>query len=170
MWTDISDKYEASDEGHIRNKKTGRVLGEFKGDDGYLRTQFDGKSRTIHRVIATAFIPTIPGKDFINHKDGNKENNRADNLEWCTRSENMKHAYEHNLKSSVGIKNGRCKLSEEDVSFIRDNYVSGDSQYGTKALSKKFGVAHQTICAVASGQNWKEDKYGEHVNVDCRTT
>ena len=109
MWISISDKYEASLDGHIRNKNTKRILREFVGKDGYLRTQFDGKSRTVHRVIALAFIPQIESKDFINHKDGNKQNNSVDNLEWCTRSENMKHAYKHNLKSSIGIKNGRNK-------------------------------------------------------------
>ena len=56
MWINISEKYQASDDGHIRNIKTGRILGEFRGKDGYLRTQFDGKTRMIHRVIANAFF------------------------------------------------------------------------------------------------------------------
>lgn len=155
-WADISEKYEASSDGHIRNKKTGRVLKEFVGKDGYLRTQFDGKSRTVHRVIANAFLPEDPDRKFINHKDGNKQNNSIDNLERCNRSENMKHAYKHGLKSSIGVKNSRCKLSIDDVSYIKENYKAGDKQYGAKAMAEKFGVAHQTICAVACGQNWKE--------------
>lgn len=155
MWTDISDRYEASDDGHIRNKKTKRILREYVGKDGYLRTQFDGKTTTVHRAIATAFIPRVPNKHFINHKDGDKTNNQANNLEWCTRSENMKHAYEHQLKSSLGVKNGRCKLTGEQVNFIKATYLPGDDDFGAKALSKKFGVAPQTISAVACGQNWK---------------
>ena len=155
MWISISEKYQASDDGHIRNTNTGRVLGEFCGKDGYLRTQFDGKTRTIHRVIASAFLPKIDGKNFVNHKDGNKRNNAVGNLEWCTRSENMKHAYAQGLKSSLGQKNGRSKLTAANVDFIRNNYVKGDSAYGAKPLSKIFGVAPQTICAVISKQNWK---------------
>ena len=155
MWKSISDKYEASEEGHIRNKKTKHVLREFKGRDGYLRTQFDGKSQTIHRVIARAFVNPEPGKDFVNHIDGNKTNNKSSNLEWCDRSENMKHAYDHGLKNSKGVNNGRCKLSYETVEYIRNNYIPGDSVYGTKALSKKFNVAPQTISAVITGQNWR---------------
>ena len=155
MWISISENYEASEDGHIRNKKTGRVLKEFVGKDGYLRTQFDGKSRTVHRVIATTYIPAEPDKPFVNHKDGDKQNNHVSNLEWCTRSENMKHAYAHNLKSSDGIKNGRNKLSYEEVSFILENYIPRDKEYGAKALAKQFGVAHQTISAVVSGQNWR---------------
>lgn len=154
MWKLISDKYEASEEGHIRNRKTKRVLHEFEGKDGYLRTQFDGKTRTVHRVIAEAFIDKKSGKDFVNHIDGNKTNNRSDNLEWCDRSENMKHAYRYGLKTSKGINNGRCKLSYDDVNYIRNNYIPGDNVYGAKALSIKFGVAPQTISAVISGQNW----------------
>lgn len=156
MWTDISANYEASTEGHIRNKKTKQILHEFVGNDGYLRTQFDGKTRTVHRVIAMAFLPAENGKDFVNHKDGNKKNNHVENLEWCTRTENMKHAYSHGLKSSVGELNGRTKLSSDSIKFIRENYKARDKTYGAKALAKRFGVAHQTICAVVSKQNWKE--------------
>lgn len=156
MWVDISEKYEASSEGHIRNKKTMRMLKEFAGKDGYLRTQFDGKTRTIHRVIASAFIPTEEGKIFVNHIDGNKSNNAASNLEWCTREENIQHAYDHGLmKPHCGTTNGRCKLTYEDVSFILENYIRGDKVFGATPLAKTFGVARQTICAVVSGQNWK---------------
>lgn len=154
MWKSISDNYEASDDGHIRRKKTKHILHEFVGKDGYLRTQFDGKSRTVHRVIANAFIDKINGKDFVNHKDGNKKNNQVENLEWCTRSENMYHAYSHNLKTQKGEANSRCKLSKSDVRFIKKYYKPGNKKYGAKALSIKFGVAPQTISAVISGQNW----------------
>ena len=155
MWVNISDNYEASTDGHIRNAKTKRILKEFIGKDGYLRTQFGGKTRTVHRVIASAFVSSVVGKDFVNHKDGNKRNNRVDNLEWCTRSENMKHAYDHGLKNSDGVKNGRCKLTESDVLFVRDNFRRGDKACGCAALAKRFGVVRQTISAVVNGQNWR---------------
>lgn len=155
MWIDFDDKYEVSTDGHIRNKKTKRILHEFSGKDGYLRTQFSGKTRTVHRVIATAFIPNPHNYEQVNHKDGNKHNNSVENLEWCTREENMKHAYKIGLKTSKGENNSHYKLSKSDVEYIRRHYIRGDKQYGAKSLAEKFRVAHQTICAVVYWQNWR---------------
>lgn len=156
MWLKILDNYEISNEGVIRNINTGRVIKQFVGKDGYVRTQIAGKTRTVHRLVATAFIPLEDGKIFVNHKDGNKQNNKSTNLEWCTRSENMQHAYDHNLKEHpVGVKNGRNKLSYEDVSFILEHYKPRDKVFGARALATVFNVAPQTISAVISGQNWR---------------
>lgn len=156
---DSNGKYEVSSLGQVRNTKTGRILHQFVGKDGYYRTQLGGtigKSVTVHRLVCKAFVPKINGKDFVNHKDGNKQNNRVDNLEWCTRSENMYHAYEHSLKETpLGMKNGRCKLSYSDIDFILKHYIPRDKVYGAKPLAELFGVAPQTICAVTSGQNWR---------------
>lgn len=61
MWEKYSEKYEASTDGHIRNAKTKRVLREFPGKDQYLRTQFDGKTRLVHRAIVRLFLVRIGG-------------------------------------------------------------------------------------------------------------
>ena len=156
MWKKTLDKYEVSTDGRIRNENTNREIKQFVGSDGYLRTQIAGKTRLVHRIVADAYISKCPGKDFINHKDGNKANNSVDNLEWVTRSENLSHAYSHDLRERpFGTKNGRNKLSDDQVDFVRNNYIPGDSEYGAKALAEKFGVAPQTISAINSGQNWK---------------
>ena len=155
VWISISEKYEASDDGHIRNKKTKKVLKEFVGKDGYVRTQFDGKTRLVHRVIALTFVASDVNRPFVNHKDGNKQNNSAENLEWCTRSENIQHAYDNGLNHGMkGTSNGRCKLKEADVLYIREKYIPFDKEFGAKALAKRFGVAPQTISAVITKQNW----------------
>jgi len=52
----------------------------------------------LHRALCFEFVPRIDGKNFVNHKDGNKLNNAVSNLEWCTKSENTKHAYALGLK------------------------------------------------------------------------
>jgi len=51
-----------------------------------------------HRIVALCYIPKIEGKDFVNHKNGDKYDNRASNLEWCDRSENQLHAYKLGLQ------------------------------------------------------------------------
>ena len=157
MWKNVSEKYEASDTGQIRNKRTKRELKQFLGKDGYMRVQFDGKTKLTHRIIAEVFVHRTEGSDFVNHKDGHKWNNAAWNLEWCTRNENMQHAYRSGLKKRPnGIMNGRSILTYADVQFIKTHYVPRDKTYGALALAAKYGVAHQTICAVATGQNWKD--------------
>ena len=155
MWQQFSEKYEASTDGHIRNIKTKRVLHEFIGKDGYLRTQFDGKTRLVHRVIAQTFLDNPHELPEVNHINGCKSDNSVSNLEYCTRNYNLRHAYEQGLRNAKRTNNPRCKLSEIDVAYIKKNYIKGDKQYGAFPLAKHFGVAPQTICAVVSGQNWK---------------
>lgn len=162
MWKRIKTDYCVSDTGDVKNTRTHRYLHNFCGKDGYLRVQITGETKLVHRLVAEAFLPIEAGKDFVNHKDGNKQNNNVSNLEWCTRSENMKHAYRMGLKNSCGAKNGRSKLTEDDVAFIRRHHKAYDKKFGTGALAKKFGVARQTISAVVSGQNWiRELPYSE---------
>lgn len=157
IWIKTLDNYEVSEDGRIRNATTKQEIKQFVGNDGYLRTQIAGKTRLVHRVVAKAFLPEDPNREFVNHKDGNKANNSVDNLEWSTRSENMYHAYSNDLKPRpIGTRNSRCKLTDEQVEFIREKYVPRDKNYGAKALAERFGVAHQTICAVSSGQNWNQ--------------
>lgn len=100
MWAKYSDQYEVSSDGHIRNSKTKRILREFIGNDGYLRTQFDGKTRLVHRVVAETFLENPINLPEVNHIDGNKQNNSVYNLEWCSRNYNLKHAYSVGLRSA----------------------------------------------------------------------
>lgn len=61
----------------------------------------EGKDFLVHRLVAFAFIPTVPGKNSINHKDGNPKNNEVSNLEWCDHVENNNHAFDNGLISSA---------------------------------------------------------------------
>lgn len=80
---------------HARNK--GNELSQWYDSFGYLRTKLDSKGVSVHYVVCKAHYGERPEGLVINHKDGNKLNNHPDNLEYCTISENIKHAIANNL-------------------------------------------------------------------------
>src|SRR5699024_63540 len=115
----------------------------------YLQIHFnkDGKRRRfyVHRLVALHFCDNFFEGAQVNHKDGIKTNNRADNLEWVTSSENMKHAHENKLISKRTI-GKRVKLSEKDVEEIINLRKEKGLTY--KELAALFDVSASTICRV----------------------
>lgn len=95
---DYSHLYEISSYGNLRNTRTHKLVKTALTDCGYLSycasLGHRGKCKQvrIHRAVAENFIANPNGYPVINHIDGNKTNNRADNLEWCTQQQNMEHA------------------------------------------------------------------------------
>ena len=105
----------------------------------------------VHRLVALAFIPNPGCKDQVNHKDGDKRNNCADNLEWTTQFENMKHAVETQL-SPRGESSYLAKVTEEDVLNIRVAAADGAT---AKELSKQYGLNSGAISGILLGKTWK---------------
>lgn len=100
LWKDVTGYeglYQVSNFGKVR-KVDGTLMQGNINSYGYhvVSLTKDGKKKDkkVHRLVAMAFVPPIVGKDFVNHKDGDKINNCAENLEWCTRGENTIHAIE----------------------------------------------------------------------------
>ena len=127
--------------------------------NGYFRTNLAkygvNKTVKVHRVVAEAFVPNPLNLPEVNHIDGNKQNNNVENLEWCSRSENIKHAVGIGLKRLDGEFNPSHKLTAEEIEFIRENYIPRHWEFGTVALGKRFKVHRKTISRVINNQSWK---------------
>ena len=123
---------------------------------GYKEIIMNGKFHRVHRVVADTFVTNDDNKPCVNHIDGNKLNNHADNLEWVTHSENTKHAYETGLeKIKYGEDTANHKLTQEEVRLIRQIYKKRDKEYGAVALSKRFNVDRTTILDIIKFKTWR---------------
>lgn len=125
--------------------------------NGYItvRLNINGieKVKQLHRLVAETFLPKIDGKDFVNHKDGNKSNNDVSNLEWCTKSENTYHAYKTGLKEArKGGEVYNSSLTNQQAKIIRERALSGES---CKSLAKEFKVPVYTISKIKTGASYK---------------
>ena len=157
----VFEKFEVSTDGKIRNAKTQKVYKTFVNKEGYeqvcvsLGHTDKKKVFKIHRAIAETFISNPENKPEVNHKDGDKLNNHVWNLVWMTSSENTRHAYENGLASARrGVDHPLAKLTEEDILYIRENYIPYDSVYGARALGRKFGVNKNSIRDIVSGKSY----------------
>ena len=96
------DRYLVSKKGEVYSIKKQRLIKPRVTEKGYLTIElwadYKRKVLKVHRLVADTFIDNPKGLKEVNHKDGDKQNNCVSNLEWCTRSENLKHAYALGLR------------------------------------------------------------------------
>lgn len=105
---------------------------------------------SVHRLIASYFIPNPNNLPEVNHKDLNKLNNKVSNLEWCSRKDNLLHA-ELMGQKRIGSLVGTSILGEEDVVQIKQLIEDGLRQ---TEIAKMFGVTNHAIHRIAKGHNW----------------
>lgn len=146
VWNDIKNyqNYEVSNLGKVRNKDTMKELKPIKTPIGYyvvcLYSFGKHKNELIHRLVANAFLKPIPDKKEVNHKDGNKQNNKISNLEWVTREENILHAL-NKLNKQCIKKNKFTKCVETKKVYSSANIAA-----------KETGLIATAICRCCRGE------------------
>lgn len=157
-------KLMVSKNGEVFSLKANKILSQRKKQDGYLYVRIRLKDHSekclfIHRLIAQAFIPNPEMKKEVNHKDFDRTNNCADNLEWCTRLENIRYSQEHGrykkAYNNTGSKNPKAKLTEKQVIDIRKLYDSGMC---IADIAKEYKRGWSTINNIVKGLTWTHIK------------
>lgn len=124
-----------------------RILTEFPKDrDGYCRCsvqKLDGTwtSQPVHRLVAKAFIPNVGNKQAVNHIDGNRQNNKVENLEWATPKENVIHSFRFGSRRKCKIVPRRTVLTDFQISQIdklRELYT-------VNQIAKLFNIEYQSL-------------------------
>lgn len=164
MWKQFrNSNYYCNELGEIKTtnwKNTGKekIMSFCVNSSGYYQSVLvlDGVKKTMkaHRIIAETFIPNPENKEQVNHKNGNKLDNRLENLEWMTREENIQHCVDNKLQTAFkGEEVGTSKLKEYQVLEIRAKYKP--RVYTRKMLADEYKVSVATIKDVVSGKSWK---------------
>ena len=148
-------KYSVSRNGDVFGPSK-KVLKGFIHPTGYKQYCLGGGDCSkAHRLVAEAYIPNPENKPEVNHINGDKLDNRVDNLEWVTHLENMQHAVKSGLhKLPFGDKSRRAILNSKQVKYIKEVYIPRHAEFGQSALGRKFGVTNSCIWRVVHESNW----------------
>ncbi len=112
------------------------------------------KIKYVHRLVAETHIKNPLNLKEVNHKNCNKLDNNVTNLEWCSRLENMRHAYKNNLVSIVrGEDHANAKLCNKDILEIRSLYTN--KRMSHREIALLFNVHKSLISLILSKKSWK---------------
>jgi len=168
-WKDVigyEGIYQVSNKGQVKRVAGGkgavldRILKPTPNGTGYLGVGLcrDGKRKQmlVHRLVAEAFFGPPPSPDHeVNHKSGNKTDNRVENLEWVTHSENGRYAFRVLGKRVGGVKgekHGQSKLTPHKIKEIRRLYATGN--YSQRELGRMFGTHQTNIGLIVRHEAW----------------
>jgi len=141
--------------GHARGAQPGRIIAATTQSAGYLVANLQMRGafpKLIHRLVADAFINEIKPGFEVNHKNGNKHDNRLENLEIVTRTENIHHAQAMGLMKLSGENNPATKITSSIARAVKDAYAAGDGGY--KKLGARFGLRWGHVRDIVKGVLW----------------
>lgn len=159
VWKNIKyyfGKYKVSNMGRIMDKN-GDLLSLYDHPRGYKSVSLslcdNYRLKLVHRIVAETFIPNPENKPQINHKDGNKENNKVNNLEWVTQKENSVHASENGLLLRKKYNSNISKLQKNEVLQIRSIY---EQKWVTmKEVANAYNISIQAVSKIIRRQSYK---------------
>lgn len=160
-------RYEVSNTGKVRSrdyKGTGKIkeLKVCKDHKGYQRVRLcrNHKKWTIkvHREVAKAFIPNLENKDQVNHKDGNRENNNVDNLEWVTNEENMIHAMKGERWKNVLEASTKTNTSRMRAVIATNIQTGRETRYNSVSEAEKAIGTKHIVSTINGKENRKQSK------------
>lgn len=149
-------RYAATRDGRVWSEFSNKFLSDNKRLGDYpavtLCNESTRKEKTIHRLVAKAFIPNPEGLPCVNHIDGDKTNNHVSNLEWCSYRDNTLHAMATGLHRTTVINDYRS-LSVELAHKICDMLERGSRN---KDICEALGVTPATVSAIKGGKEYKD--------------
>ena len=129
----VNENYSINENGEVKNNKTNKLLKQSQHKNGYMSvsikiTNGSYKQYYVHRLVAETFLPNLDNLTDVNHKDYNKQNNSVENLEWCSRSDNLKHSYnyENRNKNRKHAKELATKNHEKMKIKVTQRTLSGE--------------------------------------------
>lgn len=155
---EIKDYYTVNSDGEFFSDNSGKMKTRNKSGTEYQIINFsleNGRKRTyrVHRLVLMAFNPIEGMEELeVNHKDGNKKNNKLSNLEWVTASENQLHAFRTSLqKPRKGGESNLAKLTENDIEKIFKLRAQGKLQ---REIAEEIGCTRSNISYILSKKTW----------------
>ncbi len=158
-WMEINYKYKIQKNGKILSFRYGKPLNPNVTKCGYeiVCLYFNGKKKwfSVHRLIALVHIENGNPIKFnvVNHKDGNKRNNKVSNLEWTTASRNKKHSFE--IGTSKATKSENANFAVLTVNKVKQIKHLLENNESCASIGRKFGVTTSNICRIKKGKTWR---------------